>query len=135
MPLITWNETLSVNVQEIDSQHKHLVELINQLHDAMSQGRGREVMGKVLEGLIDYTRTHFATEERLMAAHAYPGQPRQKAEHDALTKKVLDLQSQFLAGQGVLTLEVMKFLKDWLSNHILEVDKQFGVYLNSKGVK
>ena len=135
MPLITWNETLSVNVQEIDSQHKHLVELINQLHDAMSQGRGREVMGKVLEGLIDYTRTHFATEERLIAAHAYPGLPRQKAEHDALTKKVLDLQSQFLAGQGVLTLEVMKFLKDWLSNHILEVDKQFGVYLNSKGVK
>lgn len=135
MPLITWNDSLSVNVQEIDSQHKRLVELINQLHDAMSQGRGREVMGKVLDGLISYTRTHFAYEERLMAARAYPSLAQHKAEHDALTKQVLDLQSQFLAGQAVLTLQVMKFLKDWLSNHILEVDKKLGAYLNTKGVK
>jgi hemerythrin len=135
MPLITWNNTLSVNVQEIDSQHKRLVELVNQLHDAMSQGKGREVMGATLAGLIDYTRTHFAAEERLMTAHAYPGYGRHKAEHDALTKQVVDLQGQYQAGQPVLTIEVMNFLKDWLSKHILEVDKQLGAYLNSKGVK
>jgi hemerythrin len=135
MPLLTWSDSLSVGVQDIDVQHKRLVELINQLHDAMGQGKGRAVLGKTLDGLIDYTRTHFAMEERLMATQAYPGAVRHKAEHDALTKQVLDLQSKFLIGQATVTLEVMKFLKDWLSNHILTLDKQFGAYLNSKGVK
>ncbi len=135
MPLIAWSDALSVNVQEIDSQHKRLVELVNQVHDAMSQGRGREVIGKVLDGLIEYTRTHFAAEERLMITHVYPSYVSHKVEHDALTKKVLDLQSQYLTGQGVLTMEVMNFLRDWLSHHIMTLDKAFGAYLNTKGVK
>jgi hemerythrin len=135
MPLMVWNDTLSVKVDEIDNQHKRLVELVNQLHDAMTQGKGREVMGKVLGGLIDYTKTHFADEERLMLKYNYPAYAQQKAEHDALTRQVLDLQSQYLQGKMTLTLEVMQFLQDWLSNHIQKMDRLFGVYLNSKGVK
>jgi hemerythrin len=135
MPLMSWSETLSVKVDEIDNQHKRLVELVNELHDAMAQGKGRDVMGKTLGGLVDYTKTHFADEERLMIKYNYPGYAQQKAEHDALAKKVLDLQSQYLLGKAALTLEVMRFLQDWLSAHIQKVDRQFGSYLNSKGVK
>lgn len=135
MPLMSWSDSLSVNVEEINTQHKRLLELINQLHDAMGQGKGREVVGKVLDGLIDYTRTHFAYEERLMVAQVYPSYLKHKVEHDALTKKVLDLQSRFLSGEIVITMEVMNFLKDWLSTHIMNVDKLFGAYLNGKGIK
>ena len=135
MPLMEWSNALSVKVDDIDNQHKRLVDLVNQLHDAMLQGKGREAMGKVLGGLIDYTKTHFAFEERLMTTHSYPASALHKAEHDDLTKKVLDLQSQYLLGKMTITLDVMRFLQDWLSTHIQKVDRQFGIFLNGKGVK
>jgi hemerythrin len=130
--LIVWNDALSVKVDEIDVQHQQLVALINQLHDAMSQGKGREVIGSVLAGLLEYTRTHFAAEERMMVAGSYPGYPVQRAAHEALIQQVVDLRTRFLTGETVMTQEVMKFLKDWLMEHIRVLDMQLGVYLNNK---
>jgi hemerythrin-like metal-binding protein len=132
MPLITWNDALSVKVVEIDAQHRRLVELVNQLHEAMSQGKGREVMGQVLAGLLEYTRTHFTSEERIMIAEAYPGYQQQKAAHEALLQQVVDLRTKFLEGEAVMTMEVMKFLKAWLTDHMQGMDARFGVYLNSR---
>ena len=135
MPLMTWSDALSVQVEEIDNQHKRLVDLVNQLHDAMVQGKGRDVMGKTLAGLIDYTRTHFAFEQELMARYNYPASLLHKTEHDDLTQKVVDLQSQYLAGKAALSVEVMSFLKIWLATHIQKTDRQFGRFLNGKGMK
>ena len=135
MPIIAWTEAYSVKIKSIDDQHKKLIDLSNQLHDAMSAGKGRETVGQTLGGLIEYTRTHFAFEEKLMTVQAYPAAPQHKAEHESLTRQVVELQGKFLTGQATVTLEVMKFLKDWLTNHILSVDKKFGAYLNTKGVK
>jgi len=132
MPLITWNEALSVKVEEIDAQHRRLVELVNQLHAAMSQGKGREVMGQVLAGLLEYTRTHFTAEERIMIAQAYPGYRQQKAAHEALLQQVVDLRTAYLGGEAVITMDVMRFLKTWLTDHMQGMDKQLGVYLNSR---
>lgn len=135
MPIIFWSDNLSVNVAEMDRQHKKLVDLINELFDAMSAGRGKEVMGKILEDLTEYTKTHFASEERLMQTHEYPELPTQKSEHTALTRQVMELQEKFEGGSISITLETMKFLKDWLQNHIMQNDKKYGPYLNSKGIK
>lgn len=132
MPLITWNERLSVGYQPIDAEHERLVELINRLHDAMTQGKGRQALGEVLDGMIEYTQTHFASEEAMMLEHEYPGYARQKAEHTALMRKVLELRSQYHTGQTVVTMDVMRFLKDWLVNHIQESDKAAGTYLASR---
>jgi hemerythrin len=134
MALMAWSDNLSVNVTQIDEQHKKLVGMLNDLHDAMKQGKGGDTSGKVLSGLVEYVATHFATEEKLMKEHAYPEYLKHKLEHDALTKQALDLQKQFQEGKPVLTVELMKFLKDWLSNHILGTDKKYGPYLNSKGI-
>ncbi len=134
MALMTWSDNFSVNVAQIDEQHKKLVGILNDLHDAMKQGKGNDVTGNVLSGLVQYVATHFATEEKLMKEHAYTEYLKHKAEHDALTKQAIDLQKQFHEGKAVLTVELMKFLKDWLSNHILGTDKKYGPYLNSKGV-
>lgn len=72
MALITWNENYSVKVKQFDDQHKKLIDMINELHDAMKVGKGKDVMEKILAGLIQYTVTHFANEERLMKQHNYP---------------------------------------------------------------
>src|SRR5208283_738542 len=134
MALMAWSDNLSVNVTQIDEQHKKLVGMLNDLYDAMKEGKGKDVSGNVLSGLVQYVATHFATEEKLMKEHAYPEYLKHKMEHDALTKQALNLQKQFLEDNPVLTVELMKFLQDWLSNHILGTDKKCGTYLNSKGI-
>jgi hemerythrin len=134
MNLINWNDNLSVNIKEIDEQHKKLIDMVNNLHSAMGSGKGKEVMGKVLTGLVDYTKTHFAAEERLMERHAYAGYVNHKSQHDALTKQVIDLHAKFQESKTVVTVEVMNFLKDWLTNHIQNTDKKYSPFLNGKGI-
>src|SRR5208283_4127594 len=99
MALMEWSDNLSVKVTQIDEQHKKLVGMLNDLHDAMKQGKGGEATGKILDGLIQYVATHFANEEKLMKDTAYPEYLKHKKEHDALTKQALDLQKQFQDGK------------------------------------
>lgn len=82
MALIAWSDKLSVQVRQFDEEHKKLIVMVNQLHDAMKEGKGKQVVGDVLNGLISYTKNHFAAEERLMKAHAYPDYEQHKKEHN-----------------------------------------------------
>ncbi len=134
MAFMVWDNSLSVNIKEIDEQHKKLFNIVNDLHSAMGAGKGKEVMGSVLAGLIEYTKTHFAAEEGLMQKHLYPGYLAHKANHDALTRQVSDVMKKFQDGQTIVTVEIMNFLKDWLANHIQNTDKKYSSHLNSKGV-
>ena len=93
------------------------------------------MLGAIFNGLIDYTSTHFADEERSMTTNAYPGIAEHKAEHALLVKQVIELQVMFNSGKPVFTMEVMKFLYEWLLNHIQGDDKKFGAFLNSKGMQ
>jgi hemerythrin len=134
MALITWNESYSVKVKQFDDQHKKLIDMVNELHDAMKVGKGKDLLEKILAGLIQYTVTHFANEERLMKQHNYPGYEQHKKEHNLLTLQVNDVQKKFHEGGAVLSQSVLQFLKEWLQNHIKGTDKNYAPFLNGKGV-
>ncbi|MEI6206121.1 MAG: bacteriohemerythrin [Desulfuromonadales bacterium] len=134
MAMMAWNPSLSVNIRQFDDQHMKLVDMINELYDAMKAGNGREALSRILKGLIIYTTTHFTEEEQLMASHSYPDMLEHKAKHEDLVKQVLDLQNTFKSGHAILTLDMIMFLKDWLVQHIQGDDRKYGVYLNSRGV-
>ncbi len=134
MPLMTWTDQLSVNVQQVDSQHKKLVELLNNFHDSMKLGKGKEAMGKTFSALLDYTVYHFGTEEDFFKKYGYPNSATHKKEHEALTKQVLELSERFSRGEPVVSAETMTFLKNWLNDHILGSDKKYGPFLNAQGV-
>lgn len=134
MALITWSDSLSVKVKQFDDQHKKLVDMANQLFDAMKTGKGSQVMGDILKQLISYTQTHFAAEERLMKQYGYPDFEAHKKEHNALVMQVADLQKQLQEGKAVLTQNVMTFLRDWLTKHIQGDDRKYGIFFNGKGV-
>ena len=134
MALITWNDSYSVKVKEMDDQHKKLVDMINQLHEAMKVGKGKEAIGKVLTSLTDYTRRHFTSEENLMKIHGYPRYEEQKKAHDGLVNQVADIQKKFSEGSAH-SQEVIMFLKNWLIHHIQGMDRDYGPHLNGKGVK
>ncbi|HTZ47337.1 MAG TPA: bacteriohemerythrin [Verrucomicrobiae bacterium] len=132
---MSWNEKMAVGVRLLDTDHQKLVGLLNELYDAVMKGQGKETLGKVLDGLVDYTKIHFAHEEKFFAQTNYPAAAAHKKEHDALTRQVLEVQKKYQRGQTVaLSLEVMNFLKNWLVNHIQASDQKYGPYLNSKGI-
>lgn len=135
MSLIQWNDDLSVKVTEIDGQHKQLVTMINDLHEAMKSRQGKEQVRTTLAKMADYVVTHFSTEEKYMAKFGYPGYLGHKAEHQAFMKKVTEFTTEFDAGRAAVTIELMNFLKDWLTNHIMKKDKQYSDFFLSKGLK
>lgn len=135
MPIISWKDDYSVGISEIDRQHHKIIDLINQLNDAMTKGKGKEILGKTLADLISYTHSHFKAEEKLFDEYGYPDAEEHKIKHQKMTGKVLDLQKQFREQKITITFEVMDFLEKWLDKHILGTDKKYGPYLNSKGVK
>ncbi len=134
MSLFTWKEKYSVNVREIDEQHRKLIEMVAQLDDAMREGKGKQALEKTLQNLIGYTRTHFVAEERIMKANGYPEYEEHKIKHEKMTQKVLQIQKECQAGKLNLSLEVMTFLQNWLERHIMGTDMKYGPFLNGKGV-
>lgn len=129
MSLFTWADSYSVGVSAIDNQHKQLVVLLNELHDAMGRGGGNEAIDGILDRLVQYTKLHFADEERLMARAAYPKLASHKQIHEELTAEACRLQAAFRAGRMGISIEVLKFLRDWLQQHINGSDKEAGRYL------
>jgi len=134
MEFYPWTDKLSVGVPGIDKQHKELVRMINELHAAMTSGSAKETLGKIIQGLVDYTKFHFGTEEKIFAKINYPFASSHKMEHDKFVKEVVNFQKEFEAGGLMLSIKVMNFLKDWLNNHILGTDKKYAPYFNKENV-
>lgn len=123
--LVEWSDELSVGIEEIDEQHKVLVDLINQMHQAIHQRRGSDVIASILEQLSDYTRIHFAVEESLMRILNYPGYEEHKEQHEKLIGHMNELQEKVVSGRAAIGFELMHFLKVWLTRHILENDRAY----------
>lgn len=123
MAYFALTDDLKVGNSFIDSDHQKLVNLVNKLHEAMAQGHGKEVLGDILGDLIKYTREHFKREEEHMQRIAYAGYTAHKQEHDKLLREVVELQNKFTAGNGMMSVQVSTFLRNWLVNHIMKVDK------------
>lgn len=132
---IQWSASYSVNIRQIDDQHRQLMKFINDMHRAMQTGKSREIVGGILKELLDYTVAHFKVEEDLFQQYGYSEYREHKGIHDNLIKSALELKVKFEKGEEFVNIEVMNFLKNWLNNHIMRVDKKYGPFLNSKGVK
>lgn len=132
--LIEWSRSYSVGVRQMDAEHQRLIDIINNLYAAMRSGRSKDAIGTILDELVDYTKTHFAHEERLMQESSYAGFDEQKRSHEALIAQVVEIQGKYRAGTA-LGQEVMTFLKNWLVNHIQGLDKRYGPVMNKKGIK
>jgi hemerythrin-like metal-binding protein len=130
--LINWSINFSVEVPAMDDEHQRLIDIINNLYQAMREGRGKSALSIILDELAGYTRTHFSHEERLMQQSAYPGYAEQKSAHEALVERLMEIRGKFEEGTA-LSQEVMSFLKSWLIGHIQGMDKKYGPHLNRKG--
>jgi hemerythrin-like metal-binding protein len=129
MALIEWSDSLSVEDEELDTQHKRLVSLLNNLHESMRTGQGKAVLGTTLNELIDYTAQHFQAEEALCEQAGYPDLDKHREEHRKLVNQVSELRGKFEDGSLLLSVEVLQFLKDWVTEHITHSDSRYTSYI------
>ena len=122
MPVITWDNSFQTGHPLVDPQHRELFRMVNELHEAIVEGRGREVLNPTLDKLVKYTVDHFGAEESLMREVSYPGYHLHRGKHIDLTKKVADLVGTYQRGELVVSITLSRFLADWLQHHIKEDD-------------
>lgn len=134
MAAIRWSHDLSVGIQEIDLQHRQLVELMSSLDKALALGQDKELMGRVMRELNTYAREHFTTEERWMERCEFPGLTEHAAQHGIFVEKLLHFELDYLGGQAGLSREVLVYLLDWLKKHIAGYDQLYAKYFREKGL-
>ncbi|MFP4604687.1 MAG: bacteriohemerythrin [Bacteroidales bacterium] len=132
MSFIQWKDSMATDIDEIDTQHMQLVSLINDLYEAMSKGQGKEKLNEIFNELFDYAKTHFFTEEKLMLVYGFPGYEEHKKEHQNFVEEIKKYKGKFEGGESKTSIEVAKFLKEWLVNHILKTDQKYAPYLKDK---
>jgi hemerythrin len=135
MAWFEWDDSFLTGVGEIDEQHHQLVALIDGFYGKMRTAAPQAGVVRLLKGMIDYTRSHFETEERWMREYSYPGLDAQIAQHAQFVAKVQDITDRFVTGHMVLSLEITSFLRDWVSQHMLGMDKEMGRFLTARGAR
>lgn len=126
---IVWGDVLSVGVDEIDEDHRKLVNIFNILNHSVTEGASSEYLAAVLEELINCTVWHFSHEERLMLKYGYEDTEEHKDEHQELIKSAKELQEKILQADKPVADEDIDYLERWLTGHILSTDMKFGTYL------
>lgn len=126
---LIWDATLSVEIDEIDDDHRKLVDLFNLLNHAVADGESSVYLEAVLEELVNCTVWHFSHEERLMLKFGYPGYADHRDEHQALIKAAGELQQRFRNQGKRISGEDIVYLEKWLTGHVLGMDKDLGAYL------
>lgn len=134
MSFMPWSEEFVLGIDSIDNQHRWLVDATNQLYDQIeSQNPDAQLVGEVLEGLVDYTMNHFILEEDIFNRLGYAETEAHKQEHDEFTRQAMNLLLNYEGGEP-LTEDALEFLKAWLIHHILRVDKAYVPFLKANGV-
>jgi hemerythrin-like metal-binding domain len=131
MALVTWSENFSVGIAQFDNEHKKLIDMLNTLHDAMREGKGKTILSNLLNDLTTYVSTHFSNEEKFMLANNYPQYTIHKKDHEDFAKKVLEYTT--LHANGLFSAnQLSATLRDWLLTHISDSDKKYGDFFNNK---
>ena len=136
MPYIEWTQEFSVDVGEMDSEHKQWLSILNTLFDALNRGEDHNVIGDVIDRMITYSKFHLSHEEEFLEDIQYPQLAMHKTKHAELIGKLNRIEEQFKAGTNFkLTIEAIKLLKEWLVNHILVTDKKYANYMKARATE
>ena len=135
--MLKWNDRYSVGVESIDSQHKRLFEIGNELIAAMKSDKFDKYddIMYILGELKDYTIYHFDFEENLLKSSGVEFTDSHAQQHTFFIDKLmetttLDIDTQ----QGQVLNDIFEFLTDWIVSHIMNTDKTYQASLNGAGV-
>ena len=133
--MFQWEDKYSVGIQSIDNQHKEIFMLLNKLLEAMKMGHANDVTIQIIQELERYAVIHFQKEEYFFQRFNYQGSAEHITEHQNFIKKIAVLKSEINSGKMILTIELLRFLKDWIDHHILVVDKKYSECFRQNGLQ
>jgi hemerythrin len=134
MPLVQWDDDLSVDHDEIDRQHRKWIKHINEMHEALASGdpdRLGAIKDASLQQMIDYAKSHFEFEEKYMDEIGYPQLAAHKQVHDGFRKMISKIQADARRGFQPLNTQLMSIMMNWLTDHILSEDKKYSLYVSN----
>jgi len=129
---VEWDDVMNVGIDIIDNQHKHLIQLINGLHEAMVNRKSRQILGETITALFNYAQTHFQTEEEYFAAYNYPDKAIHEEQHLDFIKKVFNFKAAFDAEPLCLSTDILAFLSEWLVTHIKKSDAKIREHITPR---
>ncbi len=135
MQPIKWSPALELKIEEIDRQHQKLVKLFNALVAAGAQTANDASVSGVLTRMVDYIDYHFGTEETYMRRFNYPELRDHRQEHRAFIQKTFAFRNAYLNQEATLSAEVLRFLHDWIINHLQGTDTRYVACFKANGLK
>lgn len=136
---LKWNNIYSVNVKEIDDQHKKIFDIINKFYESKKH-KGTDDLIAIIEDLKQYGNYHLETEEKYFEEFDYPDKESHIAEHEGYRKKIIEFEEKIIkfkngeivSDECVSNLTI--FLRDWWINHIQNSDQEYSHFFNDKGL-
>ena len=123
MAVLNWVSDLNTGIEEIDRQHRRIVDYINRLYE-LRETPDRKLLGEVIGETVDYTLSHFAFEEGMIEEAGYMFSGPHKRVHELFIRRVTEIQMRFEAGEDVSN-ELHGMLSRWLFNHIRNEDRGY----------
>lgn len=135
--LIVWNDSLVTGVTEIDSQHRILVNSINEANTRLTSDFNAEILDQITRDLLSYALYHFETEENLMQEFNYVAASAEDSathlrQHREFSSIVVKVREGIKAGNLMSREDLLSFLNGWLLNHILNTDKRLAAFVLTK---
>jgi hemerythrin len=135
MPLVTWNDRYATGIPKVDEQHKIMFQAINTFHGGIVAAQGKESLAQTLDFLMTHTVDHFRTEEAFMQSMGYEGLAAHRSEHQLLLEEVASFKQQWTGNEAWgRPTEVARFMGDWLTRHIQQMDFQYVKFMKAKGI-
>ena len=125
-----WNSTYSVGIDYIDKQHQLIFKLVNDLHDAIGKLDANELIGRTLIELVDYSKVHFADEEKYMRDIGYPDLNNHINMHKKFNEEIIFMLNKLRHDDPLSVRQLYAFLQNWLVQHIKIEDKKIGLFVN-----
>jgi len=134
MKKIHWDQSFSVGVAKLDEQHKAILDMVNKLLADPKGDVHSETISEVLTKMMRYAIDHFETEERLLAEHKFPEFSTHEEMHLSFRKKSVALCLDTISQKDSVPEEILEYLKDWWTDHILKSDMKYRSFFQEQGV-
>lgn len=123
--LLEWTENFEIGIEELDQQHKKLIDITNQLYAAFVNDKGKKEIKEIIKGLVDYASYHFSIEENYFNEFSYSDKKFHIAEHQVFLKEITNFQNDFNKGKVRFLDDFVNFVKSWIINHFKNVDTKY----------
>jgi len=129
-----WDVVYNTNIASIDTQHKVIIKILNELYDVVLIDKQEDKLLDILNELVQYTIYHFEEEEKLFDVYGFTEEKEHRAEHQDFINKVKVFGEKLEKEEDFLVFDLIEFLKDWLIEHIMIADQKYVVFFKDKGI-